>query len=90
MGCGIAMYNHNHKNHFECCPRQGNEILAKYANVALLIERRSTTTSSDLPEAWKAPHIMRYGPTFSSICNSPLVSHQHSNELGHDHHGGKG
>ena len=27
----------------------------------------STTTSSDLPDAWKAPHTMGRGPTFPSV-----------------------
>ena len=55
----------------------------------------STTTSSDLPDARKAPHTMRKGPTFPPVSwmqqsTNLLVSHQHDDELGHGHHSGKG
>ena len=52
----------------------------------------STTTICDLPNAWKAPIPWGKGRHFHQFlgCNSPLVSHQHADGLGHDHHSGKG
>ena len=78
----------------ESCPSPVQEILVQDANVALLVDRAChppppapiCLMHGEHPIPWgRGRHFHQF-----LGCNSPLVSHQHADELGHDHHSGKG